>query len=194
MLLRDVTVQSYQICHHVWHRTRYIRAGSEHHSFPDQYGHETPRPVHHRKHSKVSWLRLSTHHLLLWRRPERQTDHQKLSGVSEETAARCAQTRGDWKEIEENDNKWNWLHLCFEFHFQITIVKLVLNQTKKKTTKGHRAKERRSKHTQVSIVHIGVRPRHMCCVDFLSEPVRSRTVTLSKHLTGVLAVRIITVF
>lgn len=194
MLLRDVTVQSYQICHHVWHRTRYIRAGSEHHSFPDQYGHETPRPVHHRKHSKVSWLRLSTHHLLLWRRPERQTDHQKLSGVSEETAARCAQTRGDWKEIEENDNKWNWLHLCFEFHFQITIVKLVLNQTKKKTTKGHRAKERRSKHTQVSIVHIGVRRRHMCCVDFLSEPVRSRTVTLSKHLTGVLAVRIITVF
>lgn len=132
MLLRDVTVQSYPICPHVWHRTRYIRAGSEHHSFPDEYGHETPRPVHHRKHSKVSWLRLSTHHLLLWRRPERQTDHQKLSGVSEETAARCAQTRGDWKEIEENDNKWNWLHLCFEFHFQITIVKLVLNQTKKK--------------------------------------------------------------
>lgn len=72
-------------------------SGSEHYSVSDQYGHAAPRSLHHRKHPEDGRLQLRPHHLLLWGRPERKTDHRQLPRVPEETAARCAKTRGDWK-------------------------------------------------------------------------------------------------
>lgn len=72
-------------------------SGPEHYSVSDQYGHAAPRPLHHGKHPEDWRLQLRPHHLLLRGRPEGKTDHRQLPRVSEETAARCAQTRGDWQ-------------------------------------------------------------------------------------------------
>ena len=74
-------------------------SGPEHHSFSDQHGHATSWPLHHRKYPEDSRLQLGSHHVLLWRRPEGKTHHRQLPGVSEETAARCAQTRGNERGI-----------------------------------------------------------------------------------------------
>lgn len=56
-------------------------AGSKHHSLPNQHGHAPQRSSHYWKHPQVR-LVFRPHNLLFWSWSQRETHHQKLSGIS----------------------------------------------------------------------------------------------------------------
>lgn len=106
----------------------------------------------------------------------------------------CSTTCSSWRWLKRNGGEWERM----EFIPSLLWISLSNNwcetsfksnkQTNKTTPKEHR--DRRSKQTQASIVHIEVRRWQMCCVDLLSEPVRNSGSELS-HSESILPVSLL---